>query len=64
VEAQVTWIASVNRTDWLLRPRLAWTIDGHWRLLGGYDRFRGQPTGVFGRYDQCDRGYFEARYSF
>jgi hypothetical protein len=64
VEAQVTWIASVNRTDWLLRPRLAWTVDGHWRLVAGYDRFRGPLLGFFGRFDQCDRGYAEVRYSF
>jgi hypothetical protein len=64
VEAQVTWIAAVNRTDWLLRPRLTWNINGHWRVLGGYDRFRGPPLGMFGRFDLNDRGYAEVRYSF
>jgi hypothetical protein len=63
-EAQALFIASLNRTDWLFRPRLTWNIERNWRLLFGADIFKGPPTGFFGRYDQQDRVYSEVRYSF
>lgn len=64
VEAQVLWIASFNRTDWLLRPRLTWNFEKNWRLAVGADFFKGPPLGFFGRYDDKDRVYTELRYSF
>lgn len=63
-EAQLTFISSLNRVDWLLRPRLAWSFERNWRLLLGADIFKGKPTGLFGRFDQQDRLYSELRYSF
>ena len=63
-EAQAIFISSLNRSDWLLRPRLAWNFERNWRLLIGADIFKGPPTGLFGRYDQQDRVYSEIRYSF
>ncbi len=63
-EAQTIFIASLNRTDWLLRPRLTWNFERNWRLLFGADIFKGPPTGLFGRYDQQNRIYSEIRYSF
>jgi hypothetical protein len=63
-EAQALFIASLNRTDWLFRPRLTWNIERNWRLMFGADIFKGPPTGFFGRYDQQDRVYSEVRYSF
>jgi hypothetical protein len=64
LEAEVTWIASLNRTDWLLRPKLAWDFVRDWRLLLGADVFQGEPSGIFGYYDGNDRVYAEVRYSF
>jgi hypothetical protein len=63
-EAQAIFISSLNRSDWLLRPRLAWNFERNWRLILGADIFKGPPTGLFGRYDQHDRIYSEVRYSF
>lgn len=63
-EAQAIFISSLNRSDWLLRPRLTWNFERNWRLLLGADIFKGPPTGLFGRYDQQDRIYSELRYSF
>lgn len=63
-EAQAIFISSLNRTDWLLRPRLAWNFERNWRLLLGADIFKGPATGLFGMYDQKDRIYSEVRYSF
>lgn len=64
VEAQVTWISSLNRTDWLFRPRVMWNFERNWRLAVGADVFKGPPLGFFGRYDGRDRVYSEVRYSF
>lgn len=63
-EVQALWIASLNRTDWLFRPRLVWSFERNWRLTLGADVFKGPALGVFGRYDGSDRVYSEVRYSF
>lgn len=63
-EAQTIFISSLNRSDWLLRPRVTWNFERNWRFIFGADIFKGPPTGLFGRYDQQDRIYSELRYSF
>lgn len=63
-EAQALFISSLNRSDWLFRPRVTWNFQRNWRLLLGADIFNGPPLGMFGRYDQQDRVYSEVRYSF
>jgi hypothetical protein len=63
-EAQATWISSLNRTDWLFRPRVQWNFERNWRLLVGADVFKGPPLGLFGQYANRDRVYSEVRYSF
>lgn len=64
LEAQALWISSLNRTDWLFRPRVTWNFERNWRLAVGADIFKGPPLGLFGRYDGQDRVYSEVRYSF
>ncbi len=64
VEAQALWVASFNRTDWMLRPRVIWNLEKNWRLAVGVDIFNGPPFGYFGRYDAKDRVYSELRFSF
>ena len=64
LEAQALWISSLNRTDWLFRPRITWAFERNWRLAVGADIFKGAPLGMFGRYDGMDRVYSEVRYSF
>lgn len=63
-EAQALFISSLNRSDWLLRPRATWNFERNWRWIVGADIFSGPATGMFGRYDQQDRLYSELRYSF
>lgn len=63
-EAQALFISSLNRTDWLLRPRLSWNFERNWRWNIGADIFHGSPAGLFGRYDAMDRLYSEIRYNF
>ncbi len=64
LDAQVTWISSLNRTDWLFRPRMTWQFERNWRLAAGVDVFNGPAYGLFGRYDANDRVYSEVRYNF
>ncbi|NTV70712.1 MAG: hypothetical protein HGA71_11245 [Azonexaceae bacterium] len=63
-EAQALFISSLNRTDWLFRPRVTWNLERNWRWLIGADVFNGPASGMFGQYDQADRIYSEIRYSF
>lgn len=64
MEAQALLIHSLNRSDWMLRPRLSWNFQRNWRWALGADIFGGPPSGLFGRFDQSDRVYTELRYSF
>ncbi len=64
VEAEVLYIASLRRTDSLLRPRIAWDFRPNWRLTFGADIFEGPPLGLFGQFADRDRVYTEIRYSF
>jgi len=63
-QAEVLYISSVNRTDWMVRPRLIWDFQRNWQLIAGADIFGGPPLGFFGQYDNRDRVYTEVRYSF
>jgi hypothetical protein len=64
LEAEVLWITSLVRTDWMLRPKLAWDFQRNWRLVLGIDLFEGPTLGFFGQFDNRDRVYTEVRYSF
>lgn len=64
LEGRLLLVASLNRRDWLLQPRLSWTLTPGWRLQTGLDIFHGPPTGLFGRYADRDRAYADLRYSF
>ncbi|MGH8714369.1 MAG: DUF1302 family protein [Casimicrobiaceae bacterium] len=64
LEAQALWIGSLNRTDWMFRPRLSWNVEKNWQLLLGVDVFKGPPLGYFGQFDNRDRVYSEVRFSF
>lgn len=64
LEAEILWVASLNRNDWMLRPRLNWSFEKNWRLGVGVDVFHGPPLGYFGRYSEQDRLYSELRFSF
>ena len=63
-EGEALLIASLNRSDWLLRPKLTWRPQTNWRMTLGVDVLHGPQTGFFGRYDERDRGYVELRRDF
>lgn len=64
LQGEALFISSLNRSDWLFRPKLIWAFEKNWRLIFGADRFYGSPEGFFGRYDDRDRVYSEVRLSF
>lgn len=64
LEPEITLIHSLNRNDWMLRPRLTWNISQDLKASFGVDVFHGPPEGLFGRYTDADRVYGELRYSF
>jgi hypothetical protein len=64
LSAEVLFVSSLNRSDWMLRPKLIWSMAPNWRLVAGIDAFGGSPTGLFGQFNSRDRVYTEVRYSF
>ncbi len=64
VEGRALLVHSLNRNDWLFRPKVSWNFEKNWRLAVGADIFGGPLTGLFGRYDNNDRVYTDLRYSF
>jgi len=63
-EAEAMIIHSLNRNDWMLRPKVSWRFKPDWRLSAGVDLFHGPPTGLFGEYDSQDRVYTEVKCDF
>lgn len=64
LEARALLVHSLNRSDWLFRPKITWMFEKNWSIAMGADIFGGPPTALFGRYDNNDRVYTEVRYSF
>lgn len=63
-ETQVLLIHSLNRSEWMLRPKLIWKFQKNWRFALGADVFNGKSARFFGRFDNNDRVYTEVRFSF
>jgi hypothetical protein len=63
-QAEVLYISSLRRSDWMARPRVIWEFARNWQLITGVDIFGGAPLGVFGQFDNRDRVYSEVRYAF
>lgn len=60
-EAEVLYVSSLNRSDYMLRPKVIWNITQEWRGQLGADLFGGRKQGLFGRFDDSDRVYLELR---
>lgn len=54
-EAQVLYLAGLNRSDYSVQPRFIWNVNQHWRMQIGADIFGGEELGFYGRYDRSDR---------
>jgi hypothetical protein len=64
LSGEILYIASLNRQDWLLRPRLLWSVARNVELRFGADIFDGPPLGLFGQFANRDRLYSEVRLSY
>ena len=64
LEPEITLIESLNRGDWLLRPRLTWNVSADLKASFGADILNGPPDALFGRFTNGDRVYAEVRYDF
>jgi len=64
LEGEVLLLSSLNRVDWLFRPRISWAVEKNLKFAVGADIFNGPPLGYFGRYTNQDRVYSELRFSF
>jgi hypothetical protein len=61
LEAEFLAASSLNRNDYMLRPKLTWKFASEWRAVAGVDIFQGPPAAMFGRFDDRDRVYLEVR---
>lgn len=64
LEAEFLAVSSINRSDYLLRPKLTWKFAPTWRMVGGLDVFGGGQEGLFSAYDRSDRAFLELRHVF
>jgi hypothetical protein len=64
LELQALFITSLNRSDWVFRPRATWNFAKNWRMNVGADILHGPQLGFFGQYADKDRVYADVRYSF
>jgi len=63
-QAELLVVRSLNRNDWMARPKAVWGFQPNWRLSFGLDLFDGPPDGLFGQYADKDRVFAEVRYDF
>jgi hypothetical protein len=64
VQPEVLVIQSTNRNDRLLSLKAKWSVVQNLKLIAGADIFHGPPLGLFGQFDNSDRVYVDAVYSF
>lgn len=61
VELEFLAASSLNRSDYMLRPKATWKFAPEWRAVAGVDVFHGPDEGLFGRFADRDRVYMEVR---
>jgi len=64
VEPDLLVMQSLNRLDWMVRPRVTWQFQPSWRLRAGTALFGGTGQNLFGRFANRDRVFAELRYAF
>ena len=64
VEPDLLVMQSLNRLDWMVRPRVTWQFHPSWRLRVGTALFGGTGQNLFGRFANRDRVFAELRYAF
>lgn len=64
LDAEFLVIASLMEKDFLYRPKATYNFKNNWKVRVGMDIFKGEPSGVFGKFKKKSRIYSEATYSF
>jgi len=64
IEPSLQWIQGFGGAGSMVRPRVNWYAARNLVVGVGADIFSGNEYGLFGRYDNRDRGYLEMRYDF
>ena len=64
LELEFLAVSSLNRSDYMLRPKLTWKFAPAWRAVTGVDVFGGSGTGRLSAFDRSDRAYVEVRHWF
>ena len=64
LEMEFLAVSSLNRSDYMLRPKLLWKLAPAWRATAGFDIFGGGGEGRLSAYDRSDRAYVELRHWF
>src|SRR5690606_39699572 len=62
LETELLAVSSLNRSDYMLRPKITWKFAPAWRVVTGLDIFGGSDEGLFSAYDRQDRAYVELRH--
>ena len=64
LEAEFAAVYSFTLRDYLLRPKLSYAFDDHWKGTLGANLYRGDPNTFFGMLHYLSTVYGELRYSF
>lgn len=64
LETELLAVSSLNRSDYMLRPKVSWKFAPSWRVVSGVDIFGGSQPGLFSAYGRRDRAYLELRHWF
>ena len=59
LEPEILFIASLMEPEFLMRPKVSYKLNDHWRWRFGVDWFEGPSDGFFGRFDRRSRVYSE-----
>lgn len=64
LEAEFLIIAGLMEKDLLFRPKVTYAFRDNWKFRLGMDIFKGEPSGVFGKFQKKSRVYAEVTYNF
>ncbi len=59
IEPECFFVSSLNQTDWLFSPKIAYNFNATLKVIFGADIFGGSTDGDFGRFSENDRIYSE-----
>ena len=63
-EAEISAIYNMTHQDYLLRPKIVYAFDDHWKGLLGGNVYRGKPNTFFGMIENLSTIFCEVRYNF